>query len=76
MSQPLLSLRGVETYYGKIVALRGIDIDVNEGEIVTVIGANGGRQVDHHDDHLRRERVLAPERFIYKGEDITRLPHP
>ena len=32
MSEPLLSLRGVKTYYGKIVALRGIDIDVNRGK--------------------------------------------
>src|SRR5271168_2093605 len=37
----LLTVRGVETFYGKIQALKGIDIDVNEGEIVTLIGANG-----------------------------------
>jgi branched-chain amino acid transport system ATP-binding protein len=41
MAQPLLTVRGVETFYGKIQALRGIDIDVNEGEIVTLIGSNG-----------------------------------
>ena len=41
MSAPLLSVRGVTTYYGKIVALRGVDLDVNQGEIVTLIGANG-----------------------------------
>ena len=39
--QPLLKIRGVETFYGNIQALRGVDIDVNEGEIVTLIGANG-----------------------------------
>jgi len=39
--KPLLTLRGVETFYGKIQALKGVDIDVNEGEIVTLIGANG-----------------------------------
>ncbi|MEZ5812359.1 MAG: ABC transporter ATP-binding protein [Rhizobiaceae bacterium] len=38
---PLLSIRNVETYYGKIIALRGVDVDVNRGEIVTLIGANG-----------------------------------
>jgi branched-chain amino acid transport system ATP-binding protein len=37
----LLSLRGVKAYYGNIIALRGVDIDVEEGEIVTLIGANG-----------------------------------
>ena len=39
--KPLLTIRGVETFYGKIQALKGIDIDVNQGEIVTLIGANG-----------------------------------
>ncbi len=41
MSEPLLSVRGVETYYGNIIALKGVDIDVHAGEIVTLIGANG-----------------------------------
>ncbi len=41
MSTPLLAVRGVSTYYGNIIALRGVDVDVNEGEIVTLIGANG-----------------------------------
>jgi branched-chain amino acid transport system ATP-binding protein len=43
MSTPelLLELKGVETYYGSIQALKGISIDVREGEIVTLIGANG-----------------------------------
>src|SRR5436190_11000004 len=41
MAKPLLTVRGVETFYGKIQALRGIDLDVNEGEIVTLIGSNG-----------------------------------
>jgi branched-chain amino acid transport system ATP-binding protein len=41
MASPLLTIRGVETFYGKIQALKGIDIDVNEGEIVTLIGSNG-----------------------------------
>ena len=34
-------MRGVKTFYGNIIALKGVDIDVNEGEIVTLIGANG-----------------------------------
>jgi branched-chain amino acid transport system ATP-binding protein len=41
VTAPLLSIRGVKTYYGKIIALKGVDLDVNEGEIVTLIGANG-----------------------------------
>jgi branched-chain amino acid transport system ATP-binding protein len=39
--EPLLSLRGVEAYYGNVIALKGVDIDVNDGEIVALIGANG-----------------------------------
>ena len=41
MTTSLLSVRGVTTCYGKIVALRNVDIDVADGEIVTLIGANG-----------------------------------
>jgi branched-chain amino acid transport system ATP-binding protein len=37
----ILELRDVHTYYGKIHALQGIDLDVREGEIVTLIGSNG-----------------------------------
>jgi branched-chain amino acid transport system ATP-binding protein len=38
---PLLSIRGLEVGYGTIPALHGIDLDVQKGEIVTLIGANG-----------------------------------
>ena len=41
MSEAMLALSGVETFYGRIQALRGVTIDVNEGEIVALIGANG-----------------------------------
>lgn len=37
----MLSISGVHTFYGNIEAVRGVDIEVNEGEIVTLIGANG-----------------------------------
>ena len=41
MTTPLLTVRGVKTFYGRVMALKGVDLDVNEGEIVTLIGANG-----------------------------------
>jgi branched-chain amino acid transport system ATP-binding protein len=41
MSVPLLEMRNIETYYGPIMAIRGVSLDVNEGEIVAVLGANG-----------------------------------
>ena len=37
----MLTLSGVKAYYGAIEALKGIDIDINTGEIITLIGANG-----------------------------------
>ncbi|MGI9272083.1 MAG: ABC transporter ATP-binding protein [Woeseiaceae bacterium] len=41
MSAPLLQMLNIETYYGPIMAIRGVSLDVNEGEIVAVLGANG-----------------------------------
>ena len=38
---PLLQLRNVETYYGPIMAIHGVSLIVNEGQIVTILGANG-----------------------------------
>ena len=37
----MLKISNVETFYGKIQALRGVDIEVNNGEIVSLIGSNG-----------------------------------
>jgi branched-chain amino acid transport system ATP-binding protein len=41
MREPLLSIKGLRAAYGKIVALKGVDLDVHDGEIVALIGANG-----------------------------------
>lgn len=41
MRVPLLEMRNIETYYGPIMAIRGVSLTVNEGEIVAVLGANG-----------------------------------
>jgi branched-chain amino acid transport system ATP-binding protein len=73
MSEPLLSIRGVKSYYGHIMALKGVDIDVNEGEIVTLIGANGAGKstlmMTIFGDPRAREG-----RIVYRGQDITQLP--
>ena len=41
MSDNILTLRNIETYYGPILAIRGISLDVQAGQIVTILGANG-----------------------------------
>ena len=41
MSESLLDIRNIETYYGPVMAIRGVSLNVNEGEIVAVLGANG-----------------------------------
>ncbi|MBN9561680.1 MAG: ABC transporter ATP-binding protein [Alphaproteobacteria bacterium] len=69
----LLRLSGVTAFYGAIQALRGVDLEVNEGEIVTLIGANGAGK-----STLMMTVCGQPQArdgaIIYDGEDITRLP--
>ncbi len=41
MSQPILSIRNIESFYGPIMAIRGVSLDVHPGQIVSILGANG-----------------------------------
>jgi branched-chain amino acid transport system ATP-binding protein len=41
VADPILRVRNIETFYGPIMAIRGVSLDVMEGQIVTVLGANG-----------------------------------
>jgi branched-chain amino acid transport system ATP-binding protein len=70
---PMLAVRGVKTYYGNIIALKGIDLDIHAGEIVAMIGANGAGKSTlmmtiFGDPRPREGRVL------FEGRDITGLP--
>jgi branched-chain amino acid transport system ATP-binding protein len=73
MTTALLTVRGVTTYYGKIIALRGVDLDVNQGEIVTLIGANGAGK-----STLMMTICGTPQArdgtIVFDGTDITRMP--
>ena len=73
MSTRLLTVRGVKTYYGRVMALKGVDLDVNEGEIVTLIGANGAGKstlmMTVCGNPRAREGTIE-----FAGLDITRLP--
>jgi len=69
----LLEVEDIETYYGSIQALKGITIDVHEGEIVTLIGANGaGKSTTLRSinglNHPRRGTIA------FQGRDITHDP--
>ena len=70
---PLLQLRGIETFYGKIQALRGVDIDVNDGEIVALIGANGAGKSTLMMTVCGNPRARDGQ-ILFAGRDITRLP--
>ena len=73
MSDTLLSVQGVETYYGNIRALAGVNVDVKKGEIVSLIGANGAGK-----STLMMTICGSPQArsgsVIFDGEDITRQP--
>jgi branched-chain amino acid transport system ATP-binding protein len=71
--QPLLSIRGVKSFYGNIMALKGVDIEVNDGEIVTLIGANGAGKSTMMMTVFGKPRAREG-RIIYGGRDITDLP--
>src|ERR1700694_1114721 len=73
MTEPLLAVRGVKAYYGNIVALRGVDIDVHDGEIVTLIGANGAGKSTLMMTIFGNPRAQEG-RIIFAGTDITDLP--
>ncbi len=69
----MLSVSGVHTYYGAIEALKGVDLEVGAGEIVTLIGANGAGKSTLlmticGNPHARAGRIT------FEGEEITKLP--
>jgi branched-chain amino acid transport system ATP-binding protein len=68
----LLELDNVKTYYGNIRALKGISIEVNEGEIVCLIGGNGAGKST---TLMTISGVLTPEEgdVIYQGQSIVSL---
>jgi branched-chain amino acid transport system ATP-binding protein len=69
----LLSVRGVKTFYGRVMALKGVDLDVNDGEIVTLIGANGAGKSTLMMTIFANPRASEGS-IVFDGRDITQMP--
>ena len=69
----LLEVNNLEVYYGVICALKGISFEVNEGEIVSLIGANGAGKTTM----MQSVVGIIPKRsgtVLFDGQDITKTP--
>jgi branched-chain amino acid transport system ATP-binding protein len=69
----ILTVQGLHTFYGRIEALRGVDVDVKEGEIVALIGANGAGKSTLLMTICGTPRAAAG-RVVFDGHDITHAP--
>jgi branched-chain amino acid transport system ATP-binding protein len=70
---PMLEVKAIHTFYGNIEALKGVTLEVNEGEIVTLIGSNGAGK----STTLRSISGLSPARqgeIHFEGRDIHLMP--
>ncbi len=69
----MLTINDLEVYYGMIQAIKGISLEVNQGEVIALIGANGaGKTTTLH----TITGLLAPKKgsIIFEGTDITKVP--
>lgn len=73
MSDILLQGSGIETFYGKIQALRGIDFEVRKGEIATVIGANGAGKSTLMMTICGTPRARSGS-IVFDGIEISKMP--
>jgi branched-chain amino acid transport system ATP-binding protein len=73
MSDALLSVENVQTYYGNIRALGGVTIDVKRGEIVALIGANGAGKSTMMMTIFGSPKARSGK-IIFEGQDITDMP--
>jgi branched-chain amino acid transport system ATP-binding protein len=69
----LLEVQDIHVHYGKIAALKGVSVEVDEGEIVTLIGANGAGKSTTLKT-ISGLRPLSAGRIAFDGRDISRMP--
>jgi branched-chain amino acid transport system ATP-binding protein len=70
MTAPLLAIRNLRAAYGKIEALKGVDLDINGGEIVALIGANGAGKSTLMMTIFGKPRASTGQ-ILFDGRDIT-----
>ena len=73
MTQPMLSIKGLKVAYGGIQAVRNVDMDVYEGELVTLIGSNGAGKTTT----LKATTGMVPMKggeISYRGKSIKGVP--
>jgi branched-chain amino acid transport system ATP-binding protein len=68
-----LEIKDLHVHYGKIEAIKGISVTVNEGEIVTLIGANGAGKTTMLKT-ISGLRPVSSGQIIFNGEDISKMP--
>ena len=69
----MLEVKDLEVYYGMIQAIKGISFEVNQGEVIALIGANGaGKTTTLH----TITGLLSPKKgsVVFEGTDITKIP--
>ena len=69
----MLEVKDLEVYYGMIQAIKGISFEVNQGEVIALIGANGaGKTTTLH----TITGLLSPKKgsVMFEGTDITKIP--
>ena len=69
----MLEVKDLQVYYGMIQAIKGISFEVNQGEVIALIGANGaGKTTILH----TVTGLIAPKKgsVIFEGQDITKVP--
>src|SRR6201992_2464349 len=72
-ASPLLAIRGLRAAYGKIEALKAVDLEIAPGEIVALIGANGAGKSTLMMSIFGRPKAKAG-RVLFDGRDITGVP--
>ena len=69
----MLTIDSMNTYYGNIHALKGIDFDVNDGELVTLIGSNGAGKSTTLLTIAGVLKAASGSKIVFDGHDLTRM---